>query len=576
MYKEDLQSSITLCNVPIDYTNQRDFNSLQEQQAYFNAHATWEWLDCKYTPRTGKIKVKGYVEKLNDSNYGYYTNYYHDNAKRYYFFIASKQLIAKETTELTVVIDVFQTWLFDYNLEPCFVEREHVSDDEIGHNTKKEDFDCGSYVVAQQKFVDKLGGNPAFIVGYTDQDNIGGGVYGKTYSGLSYKIYKYADHGQIKDFIQEMCDNGKADGISCIFQYPENLINMENLNTGDDIGGYEGVISFDERFPSMRKMFGFHDIYTPYNNKLYCYPYNFITIHNPNGDNVVLKYEDFFDVENMQYKIESVLTPNPVISLTPISYGNENYSYKNSITLQSYGLCSWNNDNYANWYANHKNSITNQSANATNSFNANAKVNANNYANAKENVNTNMMTNLLNGGLSGVNALGNGNIIGAGMSGANTMLNASINASQQNRNIENDLQNKNLLNTTTYQNEINSIMASVEDSKVQPNTARGDTTSCGLDVARDTATFIIEQTQIKAEYARSIDMFFQMYGYKVATVKVPNTRNRKHWNYVKTVNCRIVGNIPADDKGAIEDMYNNGLTIWHDDDFNYNKKNDII
>ena len=88
MYREDLQSSITLCNVPIDYVNQRDFKSLQEQQAYFRDHKTWEWVDCKYTPRTGKIKIKGYIEKLNDSNYGYYTNYYHDNAKTYYFFIA--------------------------------------------------------------------------------------------------------------------------------------------------------------------------------------------------------------------------------------------------------------------------------------------------------------------------------------------------------------------------------------------------------------------------------------------------------------------------------------------------------
>lgn len=573
MYREDLQSSITLCNVPIDYANQRDFKTLQEQQAYFRDHKTWEWLDCKYTPRTGKIKVKGYVEKLNDSNYGFYTNYYHDNAKTYYFFIASKQLIAKETTELTVVIDVFQTWLFDYALEPCFVEREHVSDDSIGINTKKEDFDCGEYVTAQQKFIDKLGGNPAFIVGYTDQDNIGGGVYGKTYSGLSYKIYKYAEHRQIKNFIQDMCNKGKADGISCIFQYPENLLNMENLTSGKELAGYEGTLSFEENFPSMIKYFGFHDIYTPYNNKLYCYPYNFITISNPNGDNVVLKYEDFFSVDNMKYKIESVLSPNPVIALTPLSYCNETYSYKNSISLQSYGLCSWNNDNYANWYANHKNSISNQSANATNSYNTNAKVNANNYNNAKENIVTNTMSSLFNGGVS---ALGSGNIVGGAMTGGSALINASMSANQQNRNIENDLQNKNLLNTTTYQNEINSILASVEDSKVQPNTARGDTTSCGLDVARNTATFIIEQTQIKAEYARSIDMYFQMYGYKVATVKVPNTRSRRHWNYIKTVNCRIVGNIPTDDKEAIEELFNNGLTIWHDDDFNYNKKNDII
>ena len=54
-----------------------------------------------------------------------------------------------------------------------------------------------------------------------------------------------------------------------------------------------------------------------------------------------------------------------------------------------------------------------------------------------------------------------------------------------------------------------------------------------------------------------------MYGYKVNNVKIPNILGRKNWNYVKTLGSNIEGNIPQNDLQEIKNMFDNGVTFWH-------------
>ena len=83
---------------------------------------------------------------------------------------------------------------------------------------------------------------------------------------------------------------------------------------------------------------------------------------------------------------------------------------------------------------------------------------------------------------------------------------------------------------------------------------------------------------IRPEYAQIIDRYFDLYGYKVLSVKIPELYSRQYWNYVKTVDCNIQGNIPQDDMDAIKAMFNKGITLWHDADNmrNYNLINSIV
>ena len=83
---------------------------------------------------------------------------------------------------------------------------------------------------------------------------------------------------------------------------------------------------------------------------------------------------------------------------------------------------------------------------------------------------------------------------------------------------------------------------------------------------------------IKIEYLKIIDEFFNMFGYKVNEVKIPNLYGRTNWNYVKTIDCNFEGDIPQVDLNIIKTMFNKGVTLWHNPSsmYNYDATNNII
>ena len=52
-----------------------------------------------------------------------------------------------------------------------------------------------------------------------------------------------------------------------------------------------------------------------------------------------------------------------------------------------------------------------------------------------------------------------------------------------------------------------------------------------------------------------------MFGYKINRIKIP-THSRPHWNFIKTVGCRIRGNLPAMIQAQICDIFDKGVTLW--------------
>ena len=105
-------------------------------------------------------------------------------------------------------------------------------------------------------------------------------------------------------------------------------------------------------------------------------------------------------------------------------------------------------------------------------------------------------------------------------------------------------------------------MAQIEKQEMLPNTAHLGTsaTLLGYDLLNDG---VFTRYTIKAQFARKIDKYFDMYGYLTNERKVPNLNNRPNWNYVKTIGANIVGNIPQYDLQAIKTMFDNGVTLWH-------------
>ena len=90
--------------------------------------------------------------------------------------------------------------------------------------------------------------------------------------------------------------------------------------------------------------------------------------------------------------------------------------------------------------------------------------------------------------------------------------------------------------------------------------------------------FTIKPMSVRAEYARIIDDFFTMYGYKVNVVKTPSITGRRYWNFVKTVDCNIEGDVPQEDLLIIRNIFNKGCAFWHgaSNMGNYNLTNSIV
>lgn len=104
-------------------------------------------------------------------------------------------------------------------------------------------------------------------------------------------------------------------------------------------------------------------------------------------------------------------------------------------------------------------------------------------------------------------------------------------------------------------------LARVTDASAVPKQARGSQSTSILSSAK-IKDFRFSHATIKKERAMMIDNFFTMYGYATKKVKTPNISSRPHWNYVKTIDCNIIGSVPVDSMGKIKSIFDKGVTFW--------------
>ena len=82
---------------------------------------------------------------------------------------------------------------------------------------------------------------------------------------------------------------------------------------------------------------------------------------------------------------------------------------------------------------------------------------------------------------------------------------------------------------------------------------------------------------VKPEYVDQLTNYFKMFGYKVNKLEIPNTKSRRSYNYIKTINANIIGNIPNVHLNTLKGIFDRGLTIWHNDNIgNYNQNNEEV
>lgn len=150
-------TNLILLNVPItDYQNQILFNDSKTQYDYFYSKRITEPIDnFNYQRTTGVIAYPKQYDEIYNCNYCMFQNEEFSD-KWFYAFVRNMRYINNGRTDLEIEIDVFQTWFLQCNFKRCFVEREHVTDDAIGHNTVPEGLELGEYVVNNVKKYDAM------------------------------------------------------------------------------------------------------------------------------------------------------------------------------------------------------------------------------------------------------------------------------------------------------------------------------------------------------------------------------------------------------------------------------------
>lgn len=512
------QTVISICSgigVDNSYTHALWFNVPHLQSEFFLNKVVKRFTDYTYCRHKWNIKVNASYGEARNWEYLYFKNPSDD--KTYYYFITSVEYKSDTMVELHLEMDVIQTYIMQWDLKPCFIERMTPRSDEIGENTIDEGLEVGDYT--NNGFIDidsletlvpivmasqgvNIDGTPGKSNRVREVHNVMTANY----------IYVCANDKGFKTLLTNYETAGITDTISTVWLFPKKLINPENYSWDEleteSSKGYDHVgdiINFELYLNAPSDLNG----YEPRNKKLFTYPYNFIYITNNSGGCASYKYERFTD-KSYSFYVDGSPFPDGGIKITPINYNGASFNHDEGLTLSNYPTIAYSGDYYKIWLAQNQNSY-----------------NANFVAPIVSTVG------------------GAGAVVGGFVTGNPVMAVGGVGG------------------VVGGISQINTLLAQKKDAQAQPNQARG-IQSPALNVALDKQTFSVYKRMITPEYARIIDDYFTMYGYKQNIVAKPSIRNRQLFTYIKTVGCSVGGNIPNEDRIKIASIFDKGVTFWTD------------
>ena len=524
-----------------------------------------------------KLRIQALYDNVVACNYLIFQNGGSFGGKYFYAFITHAEYINNNTTEITYEIDVMQTFNFDYELGDCFVEREHVIDDTFGKNLVDEALATGEYIVNT---------SIGYDFPYTPTYSSPSSYVRITYIPNDYALnkYYYAANSAFSDVtdtpftagrgsfmtcgqVQTGCyvlfpllpnDLWTTEFMTCVVQkllsiqanimsidaIPAKMVSDYNLTSGTTLLNLppqtptDHTFSFNEglTFPSVSG-----STYTPHNNKMYQYPYRKIILTNHSGKNNELRWELFQDrgsnnLSAPTFKVQNFVIPTACSYCFPVKYRGVNDTvgdYDNGISLDNFATFPWSEDSFTKW------------------------VSENSSANSQK-----VQNSILSGTLRGLTSVGiaaltvasGGSalpVVAAAGAGAGAII-GGINATE-------------------------SIVAASLAAEATPDASCGTFNRNDVQYVNDRLGFTAYDMAIQAENAERIDKFFDMYGYKVNALKIPNIRQqgaiqagqiRAIWNYVKCTDVIIhpYGNtkgIPQAAENKIAEIYAKGVTFWN-------------
>ena len=579
-----------------DYKHTRYHDTRDIQTSWFNQQSVvWQTTNSVFQRSTKEtfVTVDMNIDSLWNSNYLMFQNSNTTN-KWFYCFITRLEYSSQNTTKVYFELDVFQTWLYDCRILPSYVLKEHCqlyNGDKPVINTVDEGLDYGSdyqiiktsthkanygirwLVVVMKTRVDDdtaktdrkkvyatMNGMPQPLTFYIlpyNSNNPEVGVYGtfnnkseimSPPNSLLTGLYRY------DDAVNNIVSIYVTDDIGISIGYNKVTNGSINVNYVNQYGTELSYVKFTDKdgftFSAVRvdkinaynratlntSVNKYDDFIKPSESKLLMYPYSFTQIIDNQGNTLDVKNEYLRDDE---YRF-SVLG---------------SLGYSNSI---GYALQNYNSDNPNNVMADLQTILYSNNPNDIPIINSRIDAYMQGNKNSLQTQKDQNIFNTVMGGLGSVASIGTsiatGNVAGAVSGGVNAV--------------------SGLGNGVLQMQALDSKVRDI--SNIPPDIQKQGSNSYYHNGHKLNGITIIKK-QIKPEYINKLSSYFHAYGYSVKRIKQPNVHTRKDFNYIQTLECNIQADISSEDLEKMKSIFNNGITLWHNDDIsNYSLENEVL
>jgi len=609
--------------VPLDpmYEHTILFNSIPEQRAYFETKKiiqTTHYTNLSYIRHQGgSIRVESSMSLLTNCNYLQFYNPGQYEDVSFYCFVTDIQYVNENTVQIDYMIDQIQTWWPYYDLNPCYVEREHVRNDSVGANRVNEGLDTGPYICPAIERIDHwdsifateaadLIQNTTFVVIATQAPD--GTQSSFQMNGVASSMYiEFAYDTNGLQNILDRYNNGvthSLEPIVSIGMFPSYfkpnagspIIPAENTLQLDQTIGFGGFMAYDPQTTTVKN-------YVPKNNKLYQYPYNYMVFESPDGSTTELKFEDFKDNDEHKFVTWLSVLPDVETMCAPCDYEGPNNSFGSSgmnlryaLYSKAYPYCAVASDAFSAWWAQNKYNMpiagaimaataetksAAASGGTTISGSRGGSHMSGSFANTPDNA-------LKRGYMAQMEAARGGTSYSQHMAAAryleNTGISGALIMGGRGANLLGSVLSGEFSGIGNAAAEIGYDLASIEGHKAVPDTLVTKANNGGVNHYMEMDCYKIQYIKIRPEYAEIIDNYFSCFGYAIHKVKVPDITSRQQWNYIKTKGCTIKKNVannravPMEAERAICAIFDKGITFWHvpANIHNYSLNNPIV
>lgn len=552
-----------LTNVELDpdYNYTLDFENATTQQNYFMSKVDSVFginEGYSFIRENQTLKVYAKVEDLKGVNYLMFKN----NQKWFYAFVERKEYVAESVTRLSFKIDVMQTFMFDYEMQESFIDREHQdrfsADGKPIYNLQEENLNIGTEYnqKAKQTFKQSKDTNYYLIIA---KDNIFSQVMNDSgnwveasanLSGTkinSYRTGLFVYIATTGGFSAFQCNATKVTdnldpsiwniienpNVLCVklIKYLPKITRFEVRDGGQTLytGTWERVAIVKNTTRLQPKAFYLKNVtlnewetlsftkdnpvaHTNINEapqieaetKLFTAPYNLFRLQYDN-EFVELKRENFSS-DNIDVNLYQSVSPNGRKMVIPQNYNNaENDIFDGKPLISSHDM-NLRTDAWEQYVLNNKASINGGLAVSGGQTLAS------------------MGLGLLTGGL------------GFAVAGAQAL---------------------------SFGGQVANEMLKRQDIKNQPDEVRVSADDTFLKLTIGEFYFNLINYEIKPQFKQAIFKYFTHFGYKCNDFKKPNLKSRYYFNYIKTIGVNIKTNIDSEYKNELMRIFNQGVTIWH-------------